>query len=85
VEVRWSAFSASKSTGSAELRGADGTSIKVRPKTFEVLCLLVSNTGRVVTKQELMDAVWPNVHVSDDSLFQCIKNCARPLVMPTAI
>lgn len=63
----------------AELRGVDGTSIRVRPKTFEVLYLLVSNTGRVVSKQELMDAVWPSVHVSDDSLFQCIKELRTAL------
>lgn len=75
--IRFSGFEIDRQR--AELRGADGTPIKVRPKTFEVLCLLVSNTGRVVTKQELMDAVWPNVHVSDDSLFQCIKELRTAL------
>ena len=57
----------------AELRGPGGAPIKLRPKAFDLLRLLAANAGRVVSKQELMEAVWPNVHVSDDSLFQCIR------------
>ncbi|WP_439404654.1 winged helix-turn-helix domain-containing protein [Bradyrhizobium sp. DASA03076] len=57
----------------AELRGADGTPIKLRPKTFEMLRLFASSGGRVLGKQELMEAIWPNVHVGEDSLFQCIR------------
>ena len=57
----------------AELRGSDGIPIKLRPKTFDLLLLLANNPGRVIDKQELMAAVWPNVHVADDSLFQCVR------------
>jgi DNA-binding winged helix-turn-helix (wHTH) protein/tetratricopeptide (TPR) repeat protein len=57
----------------SELRRADGTVHKLRPKTLEMLNLFVENPGRVLSKQELMEAVWPNVHVGEDSLFQCIK------------
>ena len=57
----------------AELRGPDGEVVKLRPQTFEMLSLFVANSGRVLSKPELMDAVWPNVHVSDDSLFKCIR------------
>jgi len=57
----------------AELRRPDGQAIKLRPKTFGVLNLLAANAGRVLSKQELMEAVWPNIHVGDDSLFQCIR------------
>jgi TolB-like protein len=46
--------------------------IGLRPKTFQVLCYLAENAGRLVSKQEFYDAVWPNVVVSDDSLVQCI-------------
>jgi|SRR2546421_290002 DNA-binding winged helix-turn-helix (wHTH) protein len=31
------------------------------------------NAGRLVAKQELYDAVWPTVIVSDDSIAQCIR------------
>jgi DNA-binding winged helix-turn-helix (wHTH) protein/Tfp pilus assembly protein PilF len=57
----------------AELRGPDGASIKVRPKTLAVIEELATNAGRVLSKQDLMQAVWPNIHVGEDSLFQCIK------------
>ena len=49
----------------AELRGPRGNAIRLRPKTLGLLNLLAGNAGRVVTKQEIMDAVWPNVHVGD--------------------
>ncbi|WP_375789406.1 winged helix-turn-helix domain-containing protein [Bradyrhizobium sp. Pha-3] len=63
----------------AELRGADGASIKLRPKTFEMLRFFAASGGRVLTKQELMEAVWPNVHVGEDSLFQCIRELRTAL------
>jgi DNA-binding winged helix-turn-helix (wHTH) protein/tetratricopeptide (TPR) repeat protein/TolB-like protein len=63
----------------AELRGADGTPIKLRPKTFEMLRLFATSGGRVLSKQELMEAVWPNVHVGEDSLFQCIRELRTAL------
>ena len=40
--------------------------IELRPKSFEVLCYLVQNAGRLVAKQELFDAIWPNVIVTGD-------------------
>jgi formylglycine-generating enzyme required for sulfatase activity len=54
------------------LRAGD-QDIELRPKTFEVLKYLATNAGRLVTKQELYEAVWPNVIVSDDSIAQCIR------------
>lgn len=63
----------------AELRGADGAPIKLRPKTFEMLRLFATSGGRVLSKQELMEAVWPNVHVGEDSLFQCIRELRTAL------
>lgn len=57
----------------AELRGPDGVPIKLRRKPFEMLTLFAANAGRVLGKQELTDAIWPNVHVGEDSLFQCIR------------
>lgn len=63
----------------AELRGPDGVEIKLRRKTAEMLQLFVGNAGRVVSKQELLDAIWPNVHVSEDSLFQCIRELRTAL------
>ena len=54
------------------LRTAD-REIELRPKSFEVLRCLVENSGRLVTKDELFKAVWPDVVVSDEALTQCIS------------
>lgn len=53
--------------------------IELRPKTFEVLCYLVANAGRLVRKSEIMDEVWPRVTVSDGSLTQCISEIRSAL------
>jgi len=63
----------------AKLRGVDGIEIRLRPKTFEMLRFFVTSGGRVLSKQELMEAVWPNVHVGEDSLFQCIRELRTAL------
>ncbi|HZO44883.1 MAG TPA: winged helix-turn-helix domain-containing protein [Xanthobacteraceae bacterium] len=63
----------------AELRAAGGAAIRLRPKTLEMLRLFAANAGRVLSKQELMEAVWPNVHVGEDSLFQCVREIRTAL------
>jgi DNA-binding winged helix-turn-helix (wHTH) protein len=55
------------------LRGPDGE-IELRPKSFEVLRYLVENAGRLVPKDEIIEAVWPNVVVSDESLARCVSD-----------
>jgi formylglycine-generating enzyme required for sulfatase activity len=60
------------------LRAGD-QEIDLRPKTFGVLCYLAENDGRLVSKQELFEAVWPNVSVCDDSLVQCIRELRHKL------
>ncbi|MFB9266706.1 transcriptional regulator [Bradyrhizobium erythrophlei] len=51
----------------------DGVDLDLRPKSFAVLGHLARNAGRLVSKQDLHEAVWGNVAVSDDSLVQCIR------------
>jgi DNA-binding winged helix-turn-helix (wHTH) protein len=63
----------------AELRGPDGEAIRLRPKSFDMLQLFAANPGRVLSKHDLIAAVWPNVHVSDDSVFQCIREIRAAL------
>ena len=63
----------------SELRGPGGQTIKLRLKAFALLSLLAANPRRIIGKQELMEAVWPGVHVSDDSLFQTIRELRAAL------
>ena len=48
--------------------------VELRPKSFDVLCYLVENAGRLVTKQELINSVWPNVIVTEESLTRCVSD-----------
>lgn len=50
-----------------------GTALEVTPKAFEVLAYLVANPGRVVTKAELLKAVWPDSFVEESNLAQHIS------------
>jgi TolB-like protein/DNA-binding winged helix-turn-helix (wHTH) protein len=61
----------------ALLRGEEELSL--RPKSFDVLRHLVEHAGRVVSKDELMAAIWPGTHVTDDSLVQCIRDIRQAL------
>ena len=54
-------------------------STRVEPKAMQVLVLLASNSGQVVTRQELEDAVWANVIVGPDALTNTIIKLRRAL------
>jgi DNA-binding winged helix-turn-helix (wHTH) protein len=62
--------------GCARIEGQD---LELRPKAFHLLCYLAENAGRLVSKQELHDAVWGHVTVSDDALVQCIRELRQKL------
>ena len=49
-----------------------GTAVPLTPKAFDVLLLLIQNAGRIVTKDELMKAVWPDSFVEESNLTQTI-------------
>src|SRR5215218_2663830 len=46
----------------------DAEVIPLRLKVFDTLRVLVENAGRLVTKQELLDAVWPGTIVEENNL-----------------
>lgn len=66
--------------GRAELRRADdGTPLRVRPQSLKVLEILADNAGRLVTRETLSAAVWPDVVVTEDSLVQCVTEIRRAI------
>jgi len=60
------------------LRHAD-REVDLRPRSFEVLAYLVSAAGRAVGKDELLQAVWPDLVVTEDSLTRCISDIRQAL------
>jgi TolB-like protein len=62
-------------TGTRELRRGDGL-ISIEPKVFDLLVHLIANRGRVVSKDDLIAAVWDGRIVSESALTTAI-NAAR--------
>jgi DNA-binding winged helix-turn-helix (wHTH) protein/TolB-like protein/tetratricopeptide (TPR) repeat protein len=51
------------------LLSRDGREIPLSPKAVEILLVLVRQRGRIVGKNELLDAVWKNVVVEESNLY----------------
>ena len=56
-----------------------GEDVYLPPKTFELLLHLLQNRGRVLTKDELLEAVWPDVNVVENTLAQRIREIREAL------
>ena len=56
-----------------------GAPLDVQPRVFDLIAFLVANAGRVVPKDELLDAIWPGVVVTEASL-QRAASLARKLL-----
>ncbi|MEM6467133.1 MAG: winged helix-turn-helix domain-containing protein, partial [Pseudomonadota bacterium] len=65
-------------TGRVELTQA-GKPVSLEPKTFDLLACLVANRDRLVTKDDILDQVWPGLFVSDASISTAIKQVRRAL------
>jgi DNA-binding winged helix-turn-helix (wHTH) protein len=65
--------------GNEELRKADGSRIPLRGKSFALLRLMLENAGRLLERDTIMEALWPNIVVSDDSITQCVIDVRRAL------
>ena len=57
----------------------EGEARPLRPKTFAILKYLAENPGRLVSKDEIFAAVWPDIAVTDDTLVQSISELRRAL------
>lgn len=65
--------------GRGSLRNAAGTEVPLAPKPFDLLRTLAREAGRTVSKDALLDAVWPGVTVTEDSLFQAVRDARRAI------
>jgi TolB-like protein/DNA-binding winged helix-turn-helix (wHTH) protein len=57
----------------------NGPPVALRPQALAVLKLLAAKPGALVSKDELMAAVWPGIAVTDDSLVQCVTEIRKAL------
>ena len=56
-----------------------GAAVKAEPRVLEVLNYLIEHRDRVVPKDELLDKLWPDVHVSESALTTAIRDARRAL------
>ena len=56
-----------------------GGIVRLEPKVMEVLAVLSGKAGRVVSRDELLEAVWPNVIVTEHTLSRCIYQLRHEL------
>lgn len=62
-----------------ELRDTEGKVQGLRRQSSDILALLARSPGAVVSKEDLIHAVWSDIAVTDDSLVQCIGDIRRAL------
>ena len=51
----------------------NGVPVALEPKVFDVLAYLVQHRDRVVSKDELLDKLWPGQVVGENALTRCIR------------
>ncbi len=71
---------------------AHGRPVPLTPKCFSMLRHFALNPGRLITRQELLENVWPDTHVSEDLVKDYVRklrrllgdDAAKPRVIETA-
>ena len=66
----------------AALRDSNGAEIALRPKSLDLLLTLARNPGRVMSRDELFESVWPDVTVTEDNIGQCVREVRRAIGDP---
>jgi predicted ATPase/DNA-binding winged helix-turn-helix (wHTH) protein len=62
------AFGSFRLYPAARVLKSKGETVKLGARAFDVLVALVSRAGEVISQRELLDTVWPNLHVEEISL-----------------
>ena len=55
----------------------DGAPVELNARYLDALALLVSESGKLVSKDRFMDEVWRGVPVTDEALTQCVRTLRR--------
>jgi adenylate cyclase len=77
VVYRFGSFALDLMRGALLSRG--DAEIPLRPKSFALLQFLVEHAGRLVPREAIMEALWPNTFVADDNISQCIHDIRQAL------
>src|ERR1700682_5936023 len=67
------------STASGRLWRVKGKPVELESKPLDILLQLLLHAGEVVTKEELLEAVWPDVMVVDGSLATAVSKLRKAM------
>ena len=57
----------------------DGAAVDLTPKLLDLLLHLLDHAGELVTKERLLDALWPDANVTDNALTQAVSELRQAL------
>jgi DNA-binding winged helix-turn-helix (wHTH) protein len=57
----------------------DNEPVELSPRLVEILGFIVERQGSIVTKDELLERFWPDVHISDNTLARAIADIRKAL------
>jgi adenylate cyclase len=57
----------------------DGELVPLTPKVFDILLVLVQNSGHILSKDEVMKLVWPNTTVEEGNLARNVSTLRKAL------
>jgi Tol biopolymer transport system component/DNA-binding winged helix-turn-helix (wHTH) protein len=77
TDFRVAGFLISPST--RRVLGPSGRRVSIEPKIMQVLVRLAETPGRVVSRAELLDAVWPEEHITEHVLSRAISTLRKAL------
>jgi adenylate cyclase len=75
-QIRFGEFDLDLDRGTLQRAGAD---IGLRPQAFAVLSYLATHRGKLVSRDELLDAIWGKATVTNDALTQCIVEIRKAI------
>lgn len=55
----------------------NGTTLRLEPRVMEVLVCLAEHADETLSKESLLQTIWPNTFVTDDALKHCISELRR--------
>ena len=79
VDLRFGPFQLDQANQTLSL---DNEEIRLSLKAFAVLQNLAEHAGKLVTKNNLLDEVWGDVHVTDGALKRCVSEIRKALRDP---
>src|SRR5436190_11801720 len=76
---RWYRFGAYVVDSRSRLLWRNGTLVPLTAKAFEILAALIEHRHRIVDKNELLELIWPNTAVEENTLTRHISTLRKAL------